>query len=153
MSNLEEECIICHEYLSSQNFHTLECNHSFHTSCICTWFRRGNASCPMCRDIGSDASLCWPDALARASELRRQSRRKTAPKRLKELVENVKKAETKVSEIRKELTQFKRNNQDVFKLLSNLRTKYFNSRHFLRTKKRILGTYTSAEFPLPNIRR
>ena len=149
----EEECIICHEYLSSQSFHTLECNHSFHTSCICTWFRQGNASCPMCRDIGLDASLCWADAFARASELRRQSRRKTAPKRLKELVDHVKKAETKMNEIRKEIIQFRKDHQNIFKIFHNLRKRYTLSLHNIRSKKRILGTYASVEFPLPNIQR
>lgn len=44
----EAECAIC---LSCEDdgWHTLECQHRFHTRCIVDWFRRDNAVCPICR--------------------------------------------------------------------------------------------------------
>ena len=46
------ECPICYEsILEDEACHTLECNHTFHCSCIIKWLRQ-NTACPMCRDTG-----------------------------------------------------------------------------------------------------
>lgn len=49
----EEECIICwNQYNEQDNVTKLQCNdkHFFHTSCIESWIKSGNNSCPMCRE-------------------------------------------------------------------------------------------------------
>jgi hypothetical protein len=50
-------CVVCQESIDETGSHTLSCNHSFHAGCIVCWFRRGESSCPVCRDTGgSDGS-------------------------------------------------------------------------------------------------
>ena len=48
-----EECMICKEELSSQPCYTLpECKHTYHTSCLVSWFRNGDNRCPYCGNKG-----------------------------------------------------------------------------------------------------
>lgn len=49
----DKECIICWaEYAESDEVVKLGCNakHFFHTACIESWIKKGNNSCPMCRE-------------------------------------------------------------------------------------------------------
>ena len=49
-----ELCAICHENidLNDGSIYTLpECNHSYHTNCIMTWFRMGKNTCPLCNKV------------------------------------------------------------------------------------------------------
>jgi hypothetical protein len=46
-------CVVCQEEVPADSGHSLSCSHSFHTDCIVGWFRRGENSCPVCRDTGS----------------------------------------------------------------------------------------------------
>jgi len=50
MKRPREECAICLEELNAKATVTLDCNHSYHGSCICTWLRR-NPACPVCRAL------------------------------------------------------------------------------------------------------
>ena len=51
--NTNEECMICKEELSCQPCYTLpECKHTYHTSCLVTWFRNGDNRCPYCGNKG-----------------------------------------------------------------------------------------------------
>ena len=51
--NTSEECMICKEELSSQPCYTLpECKHTYHTSCLVSWFRNGDNRCPYCGNKG-----------------------------------------------------------------------------------------------------
>ena len=51
--NTNEECMICKEELSSQPCYTLpECKHTYHTSCLVSWFRNGDNRCPYCGNKG-----------------------------------------------------------------------------------------------------
>lgn len=52
-------CAICYDDLpdsasseSGRSF-KLNCSHEFHTTCIIEWFRRGNKTCPYCKDTGN----------------------------------------------------------------------------------------------------
>ena len=59
--NPNEECMICKEDLICSQCYTLpECNHTYHTNCLITWFRNGDSRCPYCGNKGinnKDASL------------------------------------------------------------------------------------------------
>ena len=59
--NTNEECMICKEELQCSQCYTLpECNHTYHTNCLITWFRNGDSRCPYCGNKGinnKDASL------------------------------------------------------------------------------------------------
>ena len=146
------ECSICHD--TEGQFHQLECGHNFHVNCICNWFRRGNESCPNCRHTGFQINaLNWPDALSRSREMCRVARKKTAPTRLKRMVEKLRKYEDDFKIARREMMEFKRNNREIFTLLSKIRRKYYVLFRKIREKKREIGTFASPDFPLPNINR
>tara|TARA_B110000977_G_C11087298_1_gene495186 strand:+ start:4963 stop:5562 length:600 start_codon:yes stop_codon:yes gene_type:complete len=51
--NNNEECMICKDALSSGACYTLpECKHTYHTSCLISWFRNGDNRCPYCGNKG-----------------------------------------------------------------------------------------------------
>ena len=51
--NINEECMICKEELTSQQCYTLpECKHTYHTACLISWFRNGDNRCPYCGNKG-----------------------------------------------------------------------------------------------------
>lgn len=151
---MQTECAICYEELGDlQNYNLDDCGHTFHTSCIVKWFREGNSSCPICRDVGSEMKLCWPDSQARATALRRKARSSKAPIELKRLVKNVQTHEKAYTNFRAEYNKIRKDHKEVFKKLSNIRTKMYAASRKKRQSIRILGTFSSPNFPLPNIRQ
>jgi hypothetical protein len=53
VSNANEECMICKDELQCSQCYTLpECNHTYHTNCLITWFRNGDSRCPYCGNKG-----------------------------------------------------------------------------------------------------
>lgn len=58
MTTLERLCAVCQDNLTVTNAstHELQCGHVFHSGCIIEWFRRGENSCPVCRDTGALSS-------------------------------------------------------------------------------------------------
>jgi hypothetical protein len=53
VSNANEECMICKDELNCSQCYTLpECNHTYHTNCLITWFRNGDSRCPYCGNKG-----------------------------------------------------------------------------------------------------
>ena len=45
--NVNEVCAICHEATKADDYTIPECNHTYHTNCIITWFRMGKNTCPL----------------------------------------------------------------------------------------------------------
>jgi hypothetical protein len=53
INNVNEECMICKDELSCGQCYTLpECNHTYHTHCLISWFRNGDSRCPYCGNKG-----------------------------------------------------------------------------------------------------
>jgi hypothetical protein len=53
---METCCVVCQDnVISSEERHALSCGHTFHVECIIEWFRRGDRTCPVCRDLGDTA--------------------------------------------------------------------------------------------------
>jgi len=52
--NNNETCSICHENLENELYTLPECNHTFHTNCVITWFRMSDCTknCPLCNNNG-----------------------------------------------------------------------------------------------------
>ena len=51
--NANEECMICKDELVCGQCYTLpECNHTYHTHCLVSWFRNGDSRCPYCGNKG-----------------------------------------------------------------------------------------------------
>ncbi len=65
----EDRCAICLGEInpdtrignSSTNKYTLPCTHSYHVECILQAFRRGQPSCPLCRNIPEECVRRDPD--------------------------------------------------------------------------------------------
>lgn len=94
-----------------------ECNHEFHAQCIVKWFRSKHTTCPQCRGK-PNTHLSKPCAKARFQELKRQVRRKSAPKllkrhfaQLKKLKDNAKKRKSEWNAMRKEVKKLRQNPQ------------------------------------------
>lgn len=53
INNTNEECMICRDELACSQCYTLpECNHTYHTHCLVSWFRNGDSRCPYCGNKG-----------------------------------------------------------------------------------------------------
>jgi hypothetical protein len=53
INNTNEEGMICKDELSCAQCYTLpECNHTYHTHCLVSWFRNGDSRCPYCGNKG-----------------------------------------------------------------------------------------------------
>lgn len=46
----EDNCSICYNLMTSEQFKAVSCTHIFHTSCIDKWLKINN-SCPICRSV------------------------------------------------------------------------------------------------------
>ena len=114
---MTEICAICQENLGSETYVLPECNHIFHTNCIMTWFRlkATNNKCPLCNNAGIN-HLSEVDNLSQQTKLtaaenykkmRTFSRRKDAPKELKNKVKKLKKLEELDKKRKKEFKEFK----------------------------------------------
>jgi hypothetical protein len=64
------KCPICLEDFQSDGGTSvsLECGHDFHAACIIPWFRRGQRSCPTCRDEPDETVNSDDDAEIRGPE-------------------------------------------------------------------------------------
>ena len=63
-TRLDDNCAICQDGIESgqQVRHLTHCNHSFHKSCIDTWFRQ-NVHCPTCRHDIREVNLSSPPSV------------------------------------------------------------------------------------------
>jgi hypothetical protein len=110
-------CCICHENLESETYTLPECNHTFHTNCIMTWFRApsGSNKCPLCNNNGVNKlkdldNLHWSErnrAEQNNKRVRASSRRKDCPKHLKKKIEKLKILEKKQKDRIAEFKKFK----------------------------------------------
>ena len=156
--NDENHCVICSES-NLEQWHTLECEHGFHTTCIMQWFRQGASdTCPLCRESGEGEGLYIMDIHTRASFLRQKARRKDAPKDLVRMVHTLRKKEEKERETRKEYREFRTTHRDLFKEYRRLRIKKWRTWKQMRTQKRKLGLYSNPKITVPllvptNLRR
>lgn len=151
----EMQCSICLETVEegTGHAHTLECQHTFHASCLIGWMRRGNLSCPMCRN---NLEENWDNAIIprmalneRASYVRRMSRRANAPADLKRMVARVQRAEQTARELRKERMDTMRTHREELRAVRKARNKVWTAERRVRTLMRSLGLYNSHAIPLP----
>ena len=150
-----EICCICHENLESET-HTLpECNHTFHTNCIMTWFRspNGNNKCPLCNNSGINKlkdldNLHWCErqqAEENYKRVRASSRRKDCPKNIKKMVEKLKKLEKQQKDNRKEFKEFKKSKQpdltvnEIHNMWSKFRRGKWQLYRRIRRQKALIG--------------
>jgi len=99
-------CCICMDTLQSAPCARLECGHWCHSGCVITWFRSGN-TCPLCRDLPRQIWR-YPTVYERASRLRSFSRRKSAPRALKQIVKRLKACESKIKSVTTEIAAYRK---------------------------------------------
>lgn len=145
-------CAICHETLEGeQQIYTLTCDHTFHTNCILTWFRRGAETCPTCRDIEANPSqyITGLTLRARATHLRKKARYKNCPSDLRKIIDRLKASEKQEKEAQKIYREFRREHKDVLADMKKLRDKMYKSSRKSRELNRLLGLYTNENMRLP----
>jgi len=151
-----EICCICHENLESSITHTLpECNHTFHTNCIMTWFRAptGNNKCPLCNNSGVNKlkdldNLHWSER-QRAEEnykkVRASSRRKDCPKRILKMINKLKNLEKKQKDRNTNFKEFKISKQpdltvtEIHKKYTKFRRDKWRLYRRIRRQKALIG--------------
>lgn len=108
----EEKCTICLcDFCNNDEKHTLDCGHTYHVNCILHWFRSGNPSCPLCRNEGRSTNIMTPEEAIR--RLKKLSKRKNAPKRLKKAATQLREAEHAYKTAKRTLNMFEREHQKV----------------------------------------
>jgi len=150
-----ELCCICHENLETNTHTLLECNHTFHTNCIMTWFRSptGNNKCPLCNNSGINKlndldGLHWTQR-KRAEEnykrVRATSRKNDCPKHIKKMIEKLKKLEKQNKERTKDFKEFKKGKFpdktviELHKEYCKFRRKKYIINHKIRRQKTLIG--------------
>lgn len=121
VSRCKDKCTICLNTFSETPVHTLQCGHAYHTTCIMTWFRSGNPSCPLCRDEEENIPILSPPEAVR--RLKKIAKRKSAPARLKKCVARLKKAEEEHTQAKRSLRDFEKTHVNVLKTVSQKRRK------------------------------
>ena len=150
-----EICPICQDSLEGELYTLPECNHTFHTNCIMTWFRAptGNNKCPLCNDCGINKLQDLQDvdfyskytALDNYTTMRAYSRRKDAPKDLKKMVERLKKIEEIKNNHVNEFKTFKNNihsdltGVQIYRKYCNYRRKKWTLDRRIRKHKMLIG--------------
>jgi|SaaInlStandDraft_1057018.scaffolds.fasta_scaffold67352_2 hypothetical protein len=152
--NVNEVCAICHEATKADDYTIPECNHTYHTNCIITWFRMGKNTCPLCNNMGinslkqMDDNTTWAQkqrAFENYKKLRAMSRKKNAPTELKNMVKKLKKLENKKKESVKEKKIFKENKHpdltgiQIFRHIIKLRGKIWSLERSIRRHKQLIG--------------
>ena len=150
-----EICPICQDSLTGELYTLPECNHTFHTNCIMTWFRAptGNSKCPLCNHSGINKLQHLKDAdyyskhsaLINYSFMRKYSKNKNAPKELKKMVEKLKKVEERKKNHMEEFKNFKKTKYsdltalEVYKKYTNFITKRWEIDRRIRRHKMLIG--------------
>ena len=150
----QDICAICHEEFSGDLYTLPECSHIFHTNCIMTWFRMNKSTCPLCNNCGVNSvkdmeKISWGrrnNAFIQYKRLRAFSRRKNAPKELKDKIARIKKYEDKEKKFFEDFKKFKNSKPDseltvneIIKKYNNMRRKKWKMRWDLRKKKQLIG--------------
>ena len=151
----EDICPIC---LSNMNIEkdniTIECGHKFHTKCIMQWFRSSRGQCPCCLDnpfqkgllnnisiIGSWNRLYITE---RCTALRKYSRKKECPEKLKKKFDNLRDRENELKDMKKEKSDIIKSDEyrNIIKKKRAIDTKIYNKeKSILKTKARIISDY------------
>lgn len=149
------QCAVCLEDVESDNQHTLSCNHTFHATCLVPWLLGGRTTCPSCRGNAGDAYQEAVGAMtldARAAYLRRTvARRRNAPAELLRVVHHLRQAEEQERDAARALTAFQREHRDVLLALRRLRVKRWTASRRRRMRRRVLGAFACADYPLPTL--
>lgn len=111
-------CPICYDQIEGNSGYTLEeCNHKFHTQCIVRWLRSEHSNCPMCNGVVNQNQRIYNrmDNQNKLKLILNYSRRKTASKKVVNIVNNYKKKNKEYLKVKKEFADFKRIHKNIIK--------------------------------------
>jgi hypothetical protein len=162
----EDKCSICLENIENYEYKLPECDHNYHTNCIITWFRAGHNCCPLCRNNGINntnnssnlslthineeiSQLSWQYRKKLLKDdyinMRRLSRKKDAPKHLKDKVKKLKRMELKLKALSKEIQNFKKSKQseltisEIIKICKKYRSRKWKLKRNIINFKQFIG--------------
>ena len=150
-------CTICHEPMYIEQTYTLpECKHSFHTSCIVTWFRSADSGCPYCRDKGVNyisktarKHYRWlsDGDREKLKVLRGYIRRKDANKNVKKYFDKLDKLKKEYDEYKKSYAEFenKIKNNDCAEFEGKLQDLILKAKKMRRKKRDYYSKIRKAE--------
>ena len=134
-------CPICYDQIEQNTSYTLEeCNHKFHTYCIIKWLRSEHSNCPMCNGISSQNQRMYyrTDRDNKIKLILNYSKRKTACKKVINLVNRYRKKNKEFINVKKEYLIFKKNHKDIFKKKTQFTSKIWKLRKSTEKLKRDL---------------
>ena len=152
-------CPICLSQLDDddQDIYNLDCNHKFHTKCIMEWFRKSKGNCPCCMDnpfLDKNVSLgnyygTWNYTYIneRCSELRKQTRKKNCPEKIKKQFKTLRNKEKNLNEKKKEKREYIKSEEYIKakEIIDNKRILEISidnkSKSVMKTKAKIIAKY------------
>jgi hypothetical protein len=131
-------CPICYDQIEVNTSYTLECNHKFHTDCIVKWLRSEHSNCPMCNGVVNENERIYyrMDNQTKLKLILNYSRRKTASKKVVNIVNKYKKKNKEFLKAKKEFTEFKRTYKNIIKQKREFATKIWRLRRAVEKMKR-----------------
>lgn len=107
-------CCVCLDDINEDKSHTLECGHSFHSSCIINWFRKGNSNCPLCNDKTITTNLGYFQKIETIKDIKKLSRKKSCPVVLKKKIEKIKIIEQQYKKAKEDHLTYKKLHKEIF---------------------------------------
>lgn len=148
---MDETCSVCLERVEGLGAYKIDsCSHVFHSSCLIEWMRRGNLSCPTCRNDLAERHIAPQHILTRARYLRcTVARRATAPPELKLLVRGLRTAEQTAGASAREEKRFREDHSELLKQHRQKIRKVWRDRRGVYRRMVLLGLYQDANLRLP----
>lgn len=154
---MAETCAICLEALDpdGRDAHGLDCEHTFHSSCLIAWLQRSRTDCPVCRQDSSNNFYEHSDSMSvsvRASYLRkRYARRRHVPDELARRIRAVKAAEEGARTKARCVKDFRAWHREAIRGYEKLRREHYTARRRVWRAERLLGVYQDANEVLPSL--
>lgn len=123
-----EKCVICLEVKNNgkELYTDPDCKHTFHSSCIVTWYRYRNF-CPYCRNLPDPSNMILEDIQSKCRFACRFAKRIDAPKDLKNLVSRFEKIKKRTRDRKKEYTTWLNSEEGIeFKRLQKIQKRLEN---------------------------
>ena len=114
-------CSICLDSFNNdiQNHTLIECNHTFHSTCLIGWLRV-KSGCPLCRGVSNYDQYHRSNGVVFRHILSFCKSKKNNSKKLKRMYKTYEKSRDSHEEHKKILKKFKDENKDVFKMYYKL---------------------------------